>query len=136
MPYRLLSIAACALTLTVMTGCTETPTERLQGAWQAADEERFDAFVSHFTSDSVPLLRGIVETSTRTKRAFSYVKSAYELAPAGDIIEVEERDQLAFVTVKAKERYTVRMRFEQGAWAIDGTALATLWAPLKGADDE
>ena len=128
--------AGLALALTfALVGCTDTPSERLASAWAAADEERFDAYVSHFTADSVPVVRGLVEAASRTKRAFSYVKSPYDLAPAGDILEVEERNQLAFVTVKAKERYTVRMCFEGGAWAIDGAALAALWAPLKGADD-
>ena len=118
-----------------LTGCTESPRERLTSAWAAADEALFDAYVSHFTVDSVPLVRGLVETASRTKKAFKYVDSPYDLVPAGDILEIEERDQLALVTVKAKERYAVRMRLEGGTWAIDGTSLFALWAPLKGTDD-
>lgn len=130
--HRWSLVAALALALA---GCTDSPKERLTSAWAAADEALFDAYVSHFTTDSVPLVRGLVETASRTKKAFKYVDSPYDLVPAGDILEVEERDQLVLVTVKAKERYTVRMRFEDGAWAIDGTSLAALWAPLKGTDD-
>ena len=40
------------------------------------------------------------------------------------------------MTVKAKERYTVRMRMEGGVWAIDGGALAALWAPLVHKGEE
>ena len=126
-----MTLAWVALGIAFMSGCTETPSERLTSAWEAAEQERFDVFVSHFTAESVPVMRGLVDAASRTKKAFAYVDSPYELVPAGEILEVEERGQLALVTVKAKERYTLRMRMEGGTWAIDGGALQALWAPLK-----
>ena len=118
-----------------LSACVEGPRERLESAWSAAEEERFDVFVTHFTEASAPLLRGLVETESRTKRAYRYLKTPYALAPMGEILSVDERDALTLVTVKAEERYTLRMLFESGAWVIDGTSLAALWAPLGGGRD-
>ena len=123
-----------ALVITLC-GCADTPQERLTEAWTAAEAEQYDRFVSYFTEGSVPLLRGITEAMTRTKKAFTYVDSIYDLVPAGDIIAFEERDKLALVTIKAKERYTVRLLFENGAWSIDGTSLPGIWEPLQEEGD-
>ncbi len=124
----------CCLAL-CLAACTATPSERLASAWNAADEERFDAYVNHFSTDSIPLVRGLVTTASRTKKAFEYLDSPYDLIPIGDVLSVEERDQLALVTVKAKERYTVRMVLQQGTWVIDGTSLPALWSPLNQGGD-
>ena len=94
-PRRLRLILAVALTaLMGASGCTETPTERLTATWEAAEQERFDVFVSHFTAESVPVVRGLVDTASRTKKAFAYVDSPYALVPQGEILEVEERGEL------------------------------------------
>tara|TARA_B100000530_G_scaffold84925_1_gene51690 strand:- start:154 stop:567 length:414 start_codon:yes stop_codon:yes gene_type:complete len=124
------------LSLLMVSGCTEGPRERLEAAWAAADEEAFDRYVSYFTADSVPLIRGLAETTSRTKKAYRYIDSPYELTPMGDILSVEERDQLTLITVKAKESYTLRMLLQSGNWMIDGTSLGTLWAPLKEGESE
>lgn len=116
-------------------GCTDAPRERLESAWLAAEDERFEDFVAHFSASSAPLIRGLAETKLRTKRAFTYIDSPYELAPRGDILEVEERDALIVVTIKADERYRLRMISEGGAWVIDGVALAALWAPLSSGEE-
>lgn len=119
-----------------LAACSEGPQERLEAAWAAADDEAFDRYVGFFTADSVPLVRGLAETTSRTKKAYRYIDSPYELAPAGDILSVEERDKLTLITVKAKKRYTLRMLFQGGDWMIDGTSLGTLWEPLKRGGNE
>ncbi len=135
MGYELLRWCALLSVLLGLSACKESPTERLQSAWSAAEDERFDTYVSHFTPDSVPLIRGLVQTASRTKRAYTYLDSPYDLAPAGDILSVDDRDQLVLVTVKADKRYTLRMLFQEGTWVIDGISLAALWAPLQGDGD-
>ena len=78
----------------------------------------------------------MLETSARTKRAYRYVNSPYDLLPRGEIEGIEERDAIMVITVKADERYTLRMVSEGGQWVIDGVSLATLWRPLRGEGEE
>jgi hypothetical protein len=124
------------LTLLGLSACTEGPRERLESAWAAADQEAFDQYISHFTVNSVPLIRGLAETTSRTKKAYRYIDSPYDLTPMGDILSVDERDQLTLITVKAKERYTLRMLLQSGSWRIDGISLGNLWAPLTKGGSE
>jgi hypothetical protein len=131
-----LTLWLIAVALLGTSACTEDPRVRLESAWAAADQEELDRYVGHFTSDSAPLVRGLAETRSRTKRAYHYIDSPYELAPMGDILSVDERDQVTLITIKADKRYTLRMLFQSGAWMIDGTALSNLWAPLgKGGSE-
>ena len=95
-----------------LAACSETPRERLASAWAAADDERFDTYVSHFTADSVPLLRGLVETASRTRKAFAYIDSPYELVPPGDILEVDEKGDLHGDVLVRPSRVKVAKRVE------------------------
>ncbi len=136
MPSRLLNIFALTFSLIVMTGCTDPPQERLEAAWVAAEDERFEDFMAHFSADSRALVRGLAETKTRTKRAFEYIESPFDLIPRGEILSIDERDALILVEVKAKEPYTLRMVSEGGMWVIDARSLATMWAPLAQGEEQ
>lgn len=134
--FKSLTRSALLLALCLaLASCAESPEERLEATWLAAEDERFEDFMAHFSEASSSLIRGLATTRARTKRAFGYVDTPYDLVPRGEIVNVEQREALMVVTIKADERYTLRMVSEGGKWVIDGLSLSSLWAPLKGGEE-
>ena len=49
MVNRIISVAQLLSLCLLTVACTAPPQERLESAWQAAEDERFEDFVAHFT---------------------------------------------------------------------------------------
>ncbi|MGM0575030.1 MAG: hypothetical protein ACQEXJ_04785 [Myxococcota bacterium] len=129
-------IPALGLLLLMLAGCAEAPEERLEGAWKAAEAEDVEAFALYFTPPSAEVIRGMVNVTERTRGKMEYLDDPFAVLPRGEIMGVEERGDLAVVTVKPKgDPYEVRMTTHRGQWRIDGFALPEMWAPLEERDD-
>ena len=120
--------------LLLVTACGGSPGDTVREAWQAREEENFEAYVQAFTERSGDLLRGIASTAERTRGSLSYMDPMKDLLPPGEIVIDRVDGELGTVVVAAAQgEYEIQCVRERGAWVIDALTLQETWAPLREA---
>ena len=118
----------------MLTGCSDSPADRVREAWDARQRDDLEAYLSSFTERSGTLLRGMLRTSERTRGELVYLDPLKDLIPSGEILSDRVNGELGSVIVASpRGEYEVLCVRERGVWVIDGLALNDLWSPLKKA---
>jgi len=124
-------IGLIAITLS---GCADTPADRVREAWNARQQDDLEGYLATFTERSGALLRGMLRTSERTRGELVYLDPVKDLLPSGEILTDRVDGELGSVIVASpRGEYEVLCVRERGVWVIDGLALRDLWAPLNEA---
>lgn len=125
---RALAVAA----LLLLSGCPETPDERVVQAQQAAELEDEKAFLLCFTQKSAELFRQDLLNTERSRKRLRHFKNIFDLMPQGTIGEVDARGDLALVTIEdGNKKHEIHLVREDGFWMIDGFSLPKFWKPLE-----
>lgn len=117
-----------------LSGCADSPGDRVREAWEARQQDELETYISSFTERSATLFRGLIRTSERTRGELVYLDPVKDLLPSGEILSERVDGELGSVIVASpRGEYEVLCVRERGVWVIDGLALRDLWAPLNEA---
>ena len=131
---NLLMMVGC---FALVSACAAPPDTRYEDAVEAAEKaEDLEDYLLFFTSASAEMLRGTNKVATSKSKDLAYLSDIRKILPTSEVTDVEERGNLALLTIDGNDGKPIRMLREKGEWVIDAYSLAAFWKPLRAEAEE
>ena len=136
-PFRVLAASVFLGFVSLASACADPPDARYQDALEAAEKaEDLEDYLLFFTGASAEMLRGTNKVATSKNKDLAYLDDIRKILPTSEVEEVEERGNLALLTVEGNEGQSIRMLREKGEWVIDAYSLTAFWKPIRAEAEE